>query len=180
MHTISISGSVASQARKTEQSPLAETNNPIARYETVQNPYSTHRDVFRTITKERNVIWYHGLFGRVDVRVKSSSLNTSKSNRPWNRSTSEEKIIKIIPAFFQRTFELRLLSSFGQIARTLRTYPILHEEAPIFVMSYTGDVEGLQVLLSSGTVSPFVLDQDGWSLLHVRVQRRHSNRKLSH
>ena len=59
------------------------------------------------------------------------------------------------------------MNSLGQISRTLSTYPILANEAPIFDLCRQGDILGLQAALSSGTVSPFVLDKYGWSPLHV-------------
>ena len=59
------------------------------------------------------------------------------------------------------------MNSLGQISRTLSTYPILADEAPIFDLCMQGDILGLQDVLSSGTVSPFVLDNNGWSLPHV-------------
>ena len=46
-------------------------------------------------------------------------------------------------------------------------YPILEYGAPIFDTCASGDLEGLQLALTSGTVSPFVLCENGWSLLHV-------------
>lgn len=36
-------------------------------------------------------------------------------------------------------------------------------------MSREGDLRGLQAALSSGTVYPFVVDDNGWSPLHVRL-----------
>lgn len=30
-----------------------------------------------------------------------------------------------------------------------------------------GDLQGLQMALSNGDVSPFTMDEQGWSLLHV-------------
>lgn len=72
-----------------------------------------------------------------------------------------------MPAFLRKTLELRFLHSFGKISRTLSTYPTLEDTAPIFQICKSGDLIGLQVALSSGSVSPFVLDEMGQSLLHV-------------
>lgn len=59
------------------------------------------------------------------------------------------------------------MDSFGRVSRTLSTYPILESTAPIFAICRNGDLQGLQVALSSGSVSPFVLDEYGETLLHV-------------
>lgn len=179
MHAISISSSSALQSIAIEQRSLAEPINSVAKYERMQNPSSTHNGIFRT-TAETNSVWYRGFFGRIDVHFKSTSLSVSKRHRHGNRAISEEKTIRITPTFLRKTLELRFLDSFGQISRTLRTYSILDNEAPIFKTCHNGDLEGLQVALSSGTASPFVLDEDGWSLLHVRFVRRQSNQMKFH
>ena len=168
MHSISISSSSDLQPTTIEQPSLAKPIQSVAQYETLQNRFSTHRGTLRNYSKEKNFVWYQGCFGRVNIHVKSTSLNTFKSHRTGNKAVSEEKTIKITPAFLRRTLELRLLSSFGQISRTLRTYPILEGGAHIFDLCLQGDLRGLQSALSNGTASPFVTNENGWSPLHVR------------
>ncbi len=63
--------------------------------------------------------------------------------------------------------ELRYIQSFKQISRTLNVYPVLRYDDVVFGMCEDGDVQGLQELLSEGTMSPFVSDEHGWTLLHV-------------
>ena len=168
MHSIRISGSSDLQATTIEQPSLEKPIQSVSRYETLSQQCSTHKYPLRANSKETHSVWYRGHFGSVDIRVKSTSLRTSKSRRIGSRAVSEEKIIKITPAFLRKTIELRLLSSFGQISRTLRTYLILQVTAPIFHICLSGDLRGLQAALSSGTVSPFVTDTFGRSPLHVR------------
>lgn len=166
MHSIDISSSGALQATNIEQ-PLAEATNSVSQYERVQIPTSNHRGIFRTHAKETNSVWYHGFFGRVDIQSKSTSLSPSKKRTLESSASSEEKTIRITPLFLRKTLELQFLNSFGRISRTLTTYPILESGAPIFRLCEQGDIDGLQVALSSSTVSPFVLDERGWTLLHV-------------
>ena len=168
MHSISISSSSELRPTTIEQPSPAKPIQSVAQHETLQNRVSTHRGTLRNDSKEKNFVWYQGCFGRVDIHVKSTSLNASKSHRTRNLAVSEEKAIKITPAFLRRTLELRLLSSFGQISRTLRTYPILEGGAPVFGLCLDGDLRGLQSALSNGTASPFVKNESGWSPLHVR------------
>ena len=168
MHSISILSSGYLRPTAIEQPSLAKSFQSVSRYETLPKQCSTHDDTLRARSKEAHSVWYHGYFGSVDIRVKSTSLSISKNRRTGNRAVSEEKIIKITPAFLRKTLELRLLSSFGQISRTLKTTPILERGAPIFRICMNGDLGGLQAALSSGTISPFVTDEYGWSLLHVR------------
>ena len=179
MHPIGISSSSDSQAMTLKQPPLAKPIQSVSQHETLQNPFFTYKATLRANSKEKNHVWYHGCFGRVDIHVKSTWFSTSKSRRTRDRAVSAEKTIKITPAFLRRTLELRLLSSFGQISRTLRTYPILDGGAPIFGLCLDGDLRGLQGALSSGTISPFVKNENGWSPLHVRLGNG-SNHTISH
>ena len=169
MHSISVIESGSLQARKAEETSSAELISPVSSCENVQNPSFPHRRVFRTTARETSSVWYDGVFGSVDVLCKSKSLHRSNTPRLGDRVTSEEKIIKIRLACLRKIIEMRFLNSFGQITRTLSTYPVLDFEAPIFQLCIGGDLQGLQVVLSSGTVSPFVLDIFGWSLLHVSL-----------
>ena len=168
MHSISILASSDIQATTTEQPSLARPNRSIPRYENLPKGCSAYKDTFGTNSKEMHSFWYHGYFGSVDIRVKSTSISTSKSRRTGNRAVSEEKIIKVTPNFSRKTLELRLLSSFSHVSRTLRTYPILGYDALFYICS-RGNLGDLQATLSSRTISPFVTDNDGWSLLHVRL-----------
>ena len=168
MHSISISSSSDLLGTTIEKSSLAEPIQSVSRHETLPQQCFPHRHTLRANSKETHSVWYRGSFGSVDIRVKSTSLNTSKSRRTGNRAVLEETAIKIRPPFLRKTLELRLLSSLGHISRTLRTYPILDFSAPIFKICATGHLRGLQATLSSGTISPFVTDEMGRSLLHVR------------
>lgn len=179
MHSISVSSSSDLQATTNEQPSLARPIQSVSRYEKLPKQCSTHTDTIRANSKETHSAWYRGYFGRVDIHVKSTSLSASKSRRTGNRAVSEEKTIKITPAFLRKTLELRLLSSFGQVSRTLKIYPILKISTPIFSICKNGDLGGLQAALSSGTISPFVTDEYGWSLLHVRFDSG-SNHRIFH
>lgn len=178
MHSISISSSSDLRATTIEQPPLAKPIQSISRYKTLPKQCSTHKDTFRATSKETHSVWYRGYFGSVDIQVKSTSLSTSKSRKTGKRAIVEEKTIKLTPAFLRKTLELRLLSSFGQISRTLRTYPILKDSAPIFTICKNGDLRGLQAALSSGTISPFVVSEEGLSLLHVRFGSKSKTSEL--
>lgn len=39
--------------------------------------------------------------------------------------------------------------------------------APIFNMCRYGDLEGIQNEFANGTISPFIVNEIGWTLLHV-------------
>ena len=168
MYSISVCSSSALGARAIE-TLQTEPINSISRSERSQDQVSAPKRTFRTTTKTNNYVWYRGLFGHVDVQSMSTSLSRSDAHSCENKATSTQDIIRITPILLHKTFELRFGNSFGQISRTLSTYPILRNDAPIFKLCQRGDLQGLQVLLSSGIVSPFALDQHGQSLLQVSI-----------
>ena len=164
MHSISDSRSGAIQSTTDEDSIRSVSSKQGA-----DNPTFAPRSNFRTSTEITNYGWYRGFFGRIDIRSKSTSSSISNVHRLRNRVIFEEKIVRITPIFLDRILELRFENTFGQISRGLRTYPILEQQASIFDICRRGDLQGLQVALTGGTVSPFVLDEFDTSLLHVSL-----------
>ena len=169
MHSISLKQSGVLQASTIEENSSARPVISVSRCERVDKSPSSLPGVCRTTAKATNLVWYRGFFGRIDIQFKSNHLSRSDSRRLGIKAISEEKIIRMTPFCLRRTFELRFWNSFGHISRTLSTYYILENGSPIFKMCEYGDIEGLQVVLSSGNVSPFVLDESGCSLLHVSL-----------
>ena len=167
MHSISNLSYGDLQATAVEQPSLAESVNSTSRYKSMQDLSSISSDSFRSTTEATYVVWYRGFFGSVSCQSISTSVSRSDNRKSRSKAISEEKIIRIVPAYLRKTLELRCLYSCGQISRTLSIYPILRNGGPVFDACVSGDLKGLQVALSSGTVSPFVLDELGWSLLHV-------------
>ena len=167
MYSISNLSYGALQAAAVEQPSLAEPVSSTSQYKSVQDLSSISSGSFRSTTKATNLIWYRGFFGSVSIQSTSTSLSRSDNRKPRSKPISEEKIIRIMPTYLHKTLELRCLYSYGQISRTLSMYPILRNGGPVFDACGRGDLRGLQVALSDGTVSPFVLDEDGLSLLHV-------------
>ena len=169
MHQISLPSSGGLKATITEEASLAAPQDSVSRRESLPNLVYTSKDSSGIAIKETGLVWYNGMLGSVKVQSKSRSLNGPKSRKPKFKVVTDEQIITVTPTFSRKTFELRVLNSFGGISRSLSTYPVLSSEAPIFDICTRGDLLGLQVALSSRGVSPFVLDQYGWSLLHVSL-----------
>lgn len=59
------------------------------------------------------------------------------------------------------------MSTSGFIRGALRIYSLIPNNHPIWRMCRCGDLEGVQTLLSSRQVSPFSVDTDGTTLLHI-------------
>ena len=169
MHSISVLSSSVSEAKAIEETPKTRRAESILGYERPQEQSRSSRSTFGTTAKVKNYVWYSGFFGRIHLQSESTSLGRSDTHRYEDKATSTQDIIRITPVLLHKTLEFRFGNSFGQISRTLSIYPILKNDAPVFLMCIEGDLRGLQTLLSSGTVSPFALNTGGRSLLHVSL-----------
>ena len=172
MHHISLPSSGGLQALVVEKASLAAPNKTVSRRENLSNSLSTSTDLSGIATEETSLVWYHGILGSVKVQSKSRSLNRPNIRKPKSKVVTSEKIITVTPVLFRKTFELRFLDSIRGISRSLSSYPILEGRAPIFDVCRNGDLQGLQVALSSGDVSPFALSQGGLSLIHVSLLQK--------
>ena len=110
---------------------------------------------------------YNGILGSVTFRKKTKYSRRSRDQMQQTDLVLEEDLIMITSSFFRRSFELRISNSFGWASRSLKMYPVMMEDAPVFRMCQKGDIEGLQVAFSRRDLSPFVLDNHGRTLLHV-------------
>lgn len=86
----------------------------------------------------------------------------------WKEVTKGKSVL-IISTFIQRAFEIRLAYSLGPVSRTLRVHPVCSAEDPIFALCKKGDIAGLRTAFDQRKLSPFLLDEQGNSLLHVRA-----------
>ena len=109
--------------------------------------------------------YYMRQFGHVKIVSRTRRLQGGGQSN----STAMEKSLNIdLHCYFiHRMFSVSLINSFGHVSRTLKVYPVLENDAQIFKMSQVGDLDGLQGFLARGTVSPFVLDRQNMTLLHV-------------
>ena len=170
MHHITITKSSAHQAVAIDEASLTLPATTGSQHDKASSQFSyTTKNSILSSTKETYFDWYRGIFGFVDVQTKSKAFKRSDSR--WNDNTAvvNEKIIKIKPSFMRQVLELRLAANFGRISRTLSMYHVLEPDAPIFTLCKDGDLQGLQVALSSGGCSPFALDSYGQTLLHVSL-----------
>ncbi|CZR63000.1 uncharacterized protein PAC_12897 [Phialocephala subalpina] len=59
---------------------------------------------------------------------------------------------------------------FTLVSQSLRMDPVADSSAPIFCLCKTGEIENVQLEFSSGNTSPFVIDQNGRTLLHYAAE----------
>ena len=112
---------------------------------------------------------YTSILGKLIIRRVSKSSDFNGDGFPTNPGmySTTTSSFTFMPSFLSRCFEYRSFSTFGCIQRAIRFYPIIPADHPIMDMCRTGDLKGVQTLLSSQQVSPFSVDKDGWTLLHV-------------
>lgn len=118
--------------------------------------------------EQTNRMWYDGILGWVKSHKKlKRSGHSSDTRQNQTCVLIEEDSIMISPSFIRRAFELRFCNSFGRVPKSLHIYPVMMDDDPIFEMCQRGDMEGMQVALSGGNLSPLVVDNHGRTLLHV-------------
>ena len=117
--------------------------------------------VYRTKVAKR----YQSFWGSVIVETNIKSLER-KTNHCFKISGVIENIVKFQLPFLKRVLDLCLGQRLFSIPRALRVYHVISSTEPIFQMAADGDVEGIQSALAEG-MSPFLVDEDGWTLLHV-------------
>jgi hypothetical protein len=88
--------------------------------------------------------------------------------------TRDESTWIFMPSFFSCCIDFRYLNSCGYIQRSLRTYPVVRNDHPVWEMCWSGDVIGIQKLFTERQLSPFSVDPWGNTLLHVRLEHRQS------
>ena len=122
----------------------------------------------RMISKTDNRRFYYSIFGSIYTKRKLKYLSRYRNAEGQKGVIVEEESTSLITfPFLRRALEVRLTNSLGHVSRTLAVYAVLPSDAPVFTVCLNGDIEGLQKLFINGTVSPFVQNEWGWTLLHV-------------
>jgi hypothetical protein len=111
---------------------------------------------------------YCGLLGKALIKRISQSTKFGHGGKSSIETYHNcESTWVFIPSFLSTCVEFQYINIFGSIQRSLRTYPLLRYDHPIWDMCEDGNLKGMQTLLSEGQVSPFSVDSAGWTLLHV-------------
>ena len=134
-----------------------ETGNKRRRVPVGIKPWKNH---------ETTVSFYSGPFGRVRVtkEVDNSRFEADSSARACTRSKTTWIFMS---SFLSRHIDMQYLNTGGHVQRSIRTYPVLPYEHPVWKMCHDGDLKGIQKLLGDRQVSPFSVDAVGDTLLHV-------------
>lgn len=71
---------------------------------------------------------------------------------------------------------MRLGNDYGKVSSTLNSYQVVKADdsmfdwngSPVFLACQVGDIEALKLAFNHQGVSPFVVDENGECLLHVK------------
>jgi hypothetical protein len=118
-----------------------------------------------------SLVIYDNILGSVYIRRASQSIvfqdeRNHSSEEAYNRT---ECTWTFVPSLFSRCIEFRFVSLLGSIQGSLRTYPTIPDDHPVWSMCEVNDVEGIQKLFSNRQISPFSVAPNGRTLLHVRT-----------
>ncbi|PMD26282.1 hypothetical protein NA56DRAFT_341580 [Hyaloscypha hepaticicola] len=133
----------------------------------IQNSRPPAETMFST-RRSRTISEFCGPLGRLIVKkeVQNSNFENEEESTSANTHYSESSAWIFMPSFLSYAFDYRYLNTCGYVERTLRTYPILPLEHPVWDMCFRGDLTGIQELLGDRQISPFSVDEDGDTLLH--------------
>lgn len=124
----------------------------------------------RIAYQQTNEEWYSGVFGRLTVTKRTKHSTDPADLKVFgSKALAEETSVTVVPPFMKRLLEMRVTYSLGKTSRSLNVYPVVPWPSPIMSMCRNGDMHGLQAVFGSGEMSPFVLDDVGNTLLHVRI-----------
>ncbi len=139
-----------------------------ANIQDIRPPARTRSSKHRSMT----ISSFSGPFGRLIVKneVQNSTFGKESSNFV-DTHHSESSAWIFVPSFLSYALDYRYLNTCGYAERTLRTYPILPYEHPVWAMCTQGDLAGIQKLLGDRQISPFSVNKGGDTLLHVSRSR---------
>jgi hypothetical protein len=131
-----------------------------------------NRGKTRSRASNRQFSSFQTPLGRVVIRKQSSTatFENAEGRLSMKPYTQDESTWIFMPSFFSRCIDFRYLNSCGYIQRSLRTYPVVRSDHPVWKMCWNGDVIGIQKLFSERQLSPFSVDAWGNTLLHVRLE----------
>jgi hypothetical protein len=133
---------------------------------TVDNWSGTSRSAVCRRSAAHKVV-YRGFLGSITARIQSQSDDFVEGEYSKEFYARDGWSWVFIPSFLSRCVQVQCASSFGSVERTLRTYPILPDDHPAWVMCWNGEVTSIQQLFSTREISPYSIGRTGRTLLHV-------------
>ena len=119
-------------------------------------------------SKQSTFQTYTTPFGKIFVRKISRSVSFSNEVVQSSSGPYESSWV-FMPSFLSSCVDFRYSSSYGNIQRSLRIFPVIQYNHPVWRMCEKGNLEAIQKLVSERQVSPFSVNSRGETLLHVRL-----------
>ena len=112
---------------------------------------------------------YRTPFGTIYLRLQSKRGQAKRVDASSCKAvlSEDEHSLTFVPSFLSHCVQFQYLNSLGFISGSFRITPVIPRDHPAFHMCETGDIHGLQTYFSSGGLSPFSVDSNGITLLHV-------------
>lgn len=169
------------QTAKASTSQKVQAGTVVASHDREMEGWSPRpKSHMRTAYQEILEVWYSGVFGRVIAKKRAKhSTDPAHLKVFGSKALEEETSVIVLPSFTRRLLEMRLAYSLGKTSRSLNVYPVVTSNSPVFKMCMHGDMHGLQAVFGRGQMSPFVLDEEGNTLLHVRIFLVGPSKKLN-
>jgi hypothetical protein len=146
------------------------TKNQVALQQEVRNSYTLTKTNLGSSTYELYLS-----FGTLRIRLltyaatpkrQKDRARTSVNAKPKHRQT----LITFLPNFNKwPMLEWRFGHQFNSITAGLQYFNLRPGWSPIFEFCSTGDLESVRRLIEEGHASPYDIDPDGWTPLHVSL-----------
>ncbi len=174
--TIDTSRTVIESINRQPRVETSSTATGLKHSQAIKSRLKGHEQSKYSVVQNKTIARYQGMFGAARIDTET----TSSVTLPGSQATSQEVLLKltsivITPKILQRRLELFVKNCFGQISRTLSVYPVLSRNSPFFKMCGDGDANGIKAALGEGGMNPFVIDEDGFTSLHVCLAMRGCN-----
>jgi hypothetical protein len=133
---------------------------------TINNCIRTSRSTVRRRSVSHKMV-YRGFLGSITAIVQSESKDLVAGEHSKDPHARDEWSWVFIPSFLSRCVEVKCASFLGSVERTLRTCPILPDDHQAWDMCREGEVSSIQELFRTREISPYAINTNGSTLLHV-------------
>jgi hypothetical protein len=117
--------------------------------------------------------WKKTLVGPVEYSkaIKLKLEDTKRASKSDAEEEADEMQVTLqLPTWLlRRRYHFRARRAYSGWEYSLRSSAILPSASPVFQFSLAGDVDGLRQLFDTRTASPFDVDVDGYTPLHVSL-----------
>lgn len=149
------------------------SNSPVAFVSEAPtpNPRTYLGSRLRSRTVGRRSFRYGRRYGWFEIisSTKEQFLISASDQSPKGPGFGRKKTISISMWLLRYFYLFQIEMGRGSWKHSFTVYQVVSLEDVIWELCREGDISGLQKLFASGAYSPFVTDEDGWTLIHVRT-----------